>query len=117
LKWLHRFVVGIVVASRVASAAACSLQDIEIRQANWRREFESYIRIVGELYNGCSDAVGVELQAVFRDKAGQVVVVEEFWPANTRNIAAKDIYAFSHVARNDQPIEAMSIKIIDVKRW
>ena len=126
MKWLPWFIVGIVVASRAACAAACSLQDIEVRQANWHREMESYIRIVGELYNGCSDAVGVELQAVFRDKAGQVVTVMEFWPASTRNIAAKETYAFSFLQSNEQPAAlqsneqpaaGMSIKIIDVKRW
>jgi hypothetical protein len=92
-----------VVACRATGVAACSVQDIEVRQ-----ETERFI--VGELYNGCSDAVGarVKLQAVFRDKTGQVVIVREFWPASTRNVAAKNTYAFSNFDVGDPPVATMS---------
>jgi hypothetical protein len=95
-----------ILTSRAAALigeVACSVQDIEVRQ-----ETERFI--VGELYNGCSDAVGarVKLQAVFRDKTGQVVIVREFWPASTRNVAAKNTYAFSNFDVGDPPVATMS---------
>ena len=100
-------------------AAGCSLQDIEVRQSNWHMERDNDIRVVGEIYNGCADAIGVELQAVFRDKAGQVMIVDEFWPARRRNIAAKDTYAFETIEIEDsiQAVSTLSIKVIDLKRW
>src|SRR4051794_7781529 len=94
-------------------AGACSMRNIEIRQSDWHRE-GGYIRVVGELYNGCSDAAGVKLQAVFRDKAGRVILVSSFWPHSNRNIASQDTYAFSHLKKGGRSAESMTVRVTEV---
>lgn len=100
-----------------SQARACSMSDFAITQSDWRREIGEYARIVGEIANQCATPSGAQLQAVFRDKAGKVVITSEFWPASTRNIGAGQKYAFSTLVEVGATAATMSVSIIDAREW
>ena len=97
--------------------AICNKSDIEIIQASFQR-VRSYVRAVGEIRNRCDTAVGAELQVVFRDGLGQVVLVDDPWPASTDNIPANGTIAFE-VIENDPTSTAtkVTVAVEAVKVW
>jgi len=119
MKRWHKIVLGIILACHATGALACSISDIMVKQASWVRlgSQQQFLNVVGEIYNGCADAIGVHVQAVFRDNAGQVVTETEFWPASTRNIPAHTSFAFEHPANGDRPVAAIELHVIDVNSW
>lgn len=104
------------IPAMASATAACSISDILIKQADWRRE-PSAIRIITEIVNNCSEPTGVQLQAVFRDADGKVVRTDEFWPASIRNIAPGESYANSGPINDLPDAKTMSLKVIEVRRW
>ncbi len=113
------FVLGmLVVLAFSGEATACAPSDFALKQADWRRaKSPEYVRIVGELVSNCAEPAGVQLQAVFRDKAGKVVITNEFWPASTRNIAAHAAYQFSTLLMLGPEAATMSVNILEAKTW
>jgi hypothetical protein len=95
----------------------CLPSDILIRQADWHRETAEYVKVVGEMTNGCAELAGVQLQFTFRDGDGKVVDVSEPWPASTRNIPAKSSYPFAFSLRVDIHAKSMDTKAIGVRHW
>jgi hypothetical protein len=116
--YLPLIVAGIVFST--PAIAACKLGDIKILQADWHRQMGSYVRVVGEIVNMCSEPVGVQLQLIFRDDKRKVVNVEEFWPASTRNIAPNASYPISYLvfmeSMTGRP-KTMEARVIEVRRW
>lgn len=94
----------------------CSKYEIEIRQIDWRTS-DIGVKVVGELFNGCSEDIGVELQLVFRDQNGHVVFAEYPWPASMDNIAARSAYPFMMEFPIDQPFATMEAHVNKVSRW
>jgi hypothetical protein len=102
------------------AALACSISDIEVKQATLvRNQTLQLVSAVGEVYNGCADAIGVALEAVFRNKAGQVVIVDSFWAADIRNIPAHTFQAFDHPSGydNDRLVTTMDLRVIELRSW
>jgi hypothetical protein len=95
----------------------CTNSDVALKQVSWRRENSEFARVVGELINNCSTATGVQLQAVFRDKDGKVVMTNEFWPASTRNIAGHETYSFSTLTRVGTEAATLNVIILEAHRW
>jgi hypothetical protein len=95
----------------------CTSSDVALKQVSWRRENSEFARVVGELINNCLESTGVQLQAVFRDKDGKVVMTNEFWPASTRNIAGHETYSFSTLTRVGAEAVTLNVKILDLRRW
>lgn len=113
-----------MVAAVVATtpSSACAVSDFEIIQADWRvtsKEFH-VVTIVGEIKSSCATPEGPELQAVFRDAAGKVVMTREFYPKKSRNLQPGEAFAFTDGFRADdleKTFAAMSVKVIGTYRW
>ena len=95
----------------------CTSSDVALKQVSWRRENLEFARVAGELINNCAESTGVQLQAVFRDKDGKVVMTNEFWPASTRNIARHETYSFSTLARVGAEAATLNVQILGAHRW
>jgi hypothetical protein len=108
---------GLLVASPVE--AGCSVSDIQIKQATLihRGSKGQFPTIVGELYNGCSEATGVQLHTTLLDKAGQVISARTEWPASTRNIPPRSLYAFELLVDEDRPAATVQVEPVEVKVW
>jgi len=106
-----------ILALLVSEAQACALADFSIKQPNWRRTIADFVEASGELVSNCDDAVGAQIQVVFRDKAGQVVKAEDLWPASTKNIAAHDSYPFTLTFHVGTEAATMSMGVIELRRW
>jgi len=106
----------LAIAMMVSGAAwGCSPSDIKLTQYNWKKE-GSYMRIVGELVNNCTTSSKILLQAVFRQKTGDIVFVHEFYPASDRLIPPIEPYAFGDffIVRDINP-QLMDIRAIATK--
>lgn len=101
----------------VQGASACGRDDITILQSNWRVDGD-YVRVAGELKNGCSAETGVQLQAIYRKTSGEIIHVSDFWPASTNNIRAGESFGFSTLERlAKQGVGKVEIKAIAVREW
>lgn len=111
--------VGLLMAFSMSEVLACSVSDIQIKQATLvhRGSGGQFPVIVGELYNGCSEATGVQLHTTLRDKAGQVISSSDPWPASTHNIPPKSSYAFELNASEDRPVATVQVEPSEVKVW
>ncbi len=107
--------VGVLLSTQ--AVAACRLDDIKIRQADWHPDTQRWVKVVGEIINTCSEPTGVQLQFTFRDADGKVIEVKELWPASTRNIEPNDSYPFSFPVAIDARPSTMEAKVIEVRRW
>jgi hypothetical protein len=79
---------------------ACSANDIQINQLDWRLTTNSagtFAKIVGEVTNNCPLASDVDLHLVFRDGAGKVVETADR-PVAGCNIPPHTSFGFSTVA-------------------
>jgi hypothetical protein len=111
------FACAVIFACPVMAEAACLPKDIELKQVDWRRESKDWSKIVGEIVNRCSEETGVQLQVTFRDAAGKVVDVEEFWPAGTINISPGASYPFNLTAALHSTSVKMESAVIQVRAF
>lgn len=93
-----------------------SINNIEI--IDWSLEQRTTsVYIVGEIRNNNTQAVGVQLQAVLRDKDGNVVDSTDWWPASTRNIPAGTSQPIKFPVSRQGNVENASLQVIAVKVW
>lgn len=98
-------------------ALACAPGDIAVLQANSRVE-GPFVHVAGEIKNGCTAMIGVELQAIFRKADGQIVHVRNFWPNSINNIPAGETLGYSARERlSGEGVTKVEIKVASVKRW
>ncbi len=102
-----------------ATASACSTEDIKITQADIVRQGEVHLTsiIVGELFNGCDEAIGVNFHVTLRDNAGKVVWTDDPWPAGIHNIRPHATYAFTLNAEEPRPAVRVEIDVAEVHKW
>jgi hypothetical protein len=116
-------VAALAMATLSTAQAACSISDIQIKQATLVHGGSKgqFSWIVGELYNGCSAATGVRLHVTLRDKAGQVVFSSHPWPAGTNNIPPKSPYSFElpgdATEDRDRPAVVVQVEPENVMAW
>lgn len=99
-----------------AAHAACAVSDIEIKEWSWSRE-AGWFSVVGALVNNCAEPVAPQIQVTFRDAAGQVVNIDESWPAGKRNIPPKGTYAFRTESRAYATAKNLSIRVVNIRQW
>lgn len=97
---------------------ACSPSDIKIKQADLIVGPYGY-RVVGELVNDCTEAIGVELHITLRDSVtGKVVTSTTDWPAKTNNIPPHSAYAFESYIFAEEAQHELSMEIAaEAHRW
>jgi hypothetical protein len=93
-----------------------SLSDIQILE--WHLDRESgRTRVVGELRNDGAVAMGVQLQAIARDKGGRIVDSAEWWPASVSNIPAGSSWPIGYTVSHKPDIETVIVRVIRVQIW
>ena len=111
----------IVLTLPIGPAMACSLADIEVRQAEVIVGNRATY-VVGELANECSDETGVRIRITLRDDAGDVLLTGDFWPASGRNIPSRGRRGFTYVV---SPVDrspkrratSIAVEISAVRKW
>jgi hypothetical protein len=116
--------IGLFLVAHQASAAQCSVADIQIKSSKARfvdgctRSRCPAMKGVAVLHNGCGEAVGVQVQMTGYDRAGAPLATRELWPASIRNIPPGD-YTFSLDSWLEwqEGMASTDMKVIAVKRW
>ncbi len=98
-------------------ASSQSPGDFKIVDWNWSTDKYGYIRVNGEVRNVSRVAAGVELQLIFRNKSGQVVHSEEFWPASIKNIPAGGTWPVKYISMDVSGAETASMRVIGATVW
>jgi hypothetical protein len=97
-------------ARRIRSAPPFRLVDYQVTPGYTRGK----AKLAGEVRNEGQEPMGVQLQAVIRDRSGRVVNTVEFWPASVANIEPGATFAFSYTL-DCQPTDRVDVRIIDAK--
>lgn len=115
-------IAAIATVIAVTPSSACAVSDFEIVQADWRitnKELH-FVTMVGEIKSNCAIPMGAEIQVVFRDAAGKVVVTKEFYPKRSRDLQPGETYAFTNEFLADdleKNFATASVKVIGTYRW
>jgi len=116
LRALASLAIFIIVCSM--PARACSLSDFVIKQADWLpgSPLSNLSKVVGEVTNNCDQAAGVELKFVFRNDAGKVTGIIQYWPTR-QNIPAHSDYPFVLAGLSGEGAKTMQSSVSDVRKW
>jgi hypothetical protein len=87
--------IAALLISAGRTASSCSISDIKIKRADLVRQSIPNSLVIGELVNGCDEAIGVQLHITLRDSTGRVVSTDDPWPAGIHNIPPHSSYAFT----------------------
>jgi hypothetical protein len=106
--------------ANVEAALACSVSDIQIKQANLvhRGSGGQFSTVVGELVNGCSEATGVQLHITLRNATGRIIATSDPWPAGMHNIPPRSPYVFTvNAAEDGGGADSLKVDVTDVVQW
>lgn len=108
---------GAIPLAAHAQLSACRPADITIEKVG-RRVDGSITHVTGQLVNKCPQAVGVRIKVALNDATDSPVMVQDTWPAGTKNIPAKATFHFDSVMRNAPPaVVKVDVKVLEVKFW
>jgi hypothetical protein len=120
-------IAALLVALAVQAANACTTEDIEIRQADWRTAPNgtggTWLRSTGEVVNKCAEPVAAEIVLVFRDAEGRVVDQTRHWCYTSQQMPYYTTFppgescAFNLTIPGTRALEVrtMTAKVIDVR--
>lgn len=111
--------VSLGAASLLAQAqlSACRVPDIAIEKVA-RRVDGNITHVTGQLVNKCPQAVGVRIKVSLNDVTDSPLMVQDVWPAGTKNIPAKGTFPIDSVMRNAPPgVVKVEVKVLEVKFW
>jgi hypothetical protein len=103
-----------IAAATPAPAPKCDAELQQVRAVP--TGIGNYVRIVGQIVHNCTQALGVQLEIVFRDHNGQIIDVRRPWPASISNIEPNTAFAFS-MNHEFGPGWQYTVKIIEKRRW
>lgn len=113
-------------ASHPVPKPECSASDIRISKTNagmvdpCRSRSCPSLKGVTTIFNGCPYPVGVQIQVVLEDAAGNALAVKDFWPASTRNLPqGESVVSLDYPIDLSNPKAASSfaVKAVAVRRW
>ena len=108
------FITGLAVPPELL--AACGPSDIAVDKLKGHVK-RNYIYIVGRLRNNCSIETGVQIKVTIYNKAGDILAVDDSWPASVSNIPAKSDFPFQHMTERLAGFESFDVRIIETKTW
>lgn len=79
------------------------------------RDINDTLYVIGEIRNKASVPLAPQLQAIARNKAGEVVDTTDWWPASTGNIAAGDRWPIKYPLTSRADVETVSVRVITVR--
>jgi hypothetical protein len=109
-----------VIASAVNAAEPCKLSDVDVKVSRWfdKENMKMYFGVVGELINNCNEPTGIQVRFVGRDSKGELVAVNEQWPASIRNVPAHSRSPFqTNAFPYDRTIKTLTAEVIEAKQW
>ena len=108
---------GTASQAQVAAAGpTCGVADIAIDKLRGVTEDGGYARITGRLTNHCAVAIGPEVKITVYNKAGDILKVDDIWPASIKNIPANTEFPFKWLDHVDG-FSRYTVNVIDVKTW
>ena len=116
----HLLTIIVLAATAVNAGEPCKLSDADVKVARWydKQNMKMYFEVVGELINNCDQPTGIQIRFVGRDAKGDLVAVNEQWPASIRNVPAHSRSPFSTTAfPYDRSIKTLTTEVIQVKQW
>ena len=112
--WL--VIIAMVVYSTIGIVRAEQDRGFEIIE--WHLERNKYtgtLWLIGEIKNNNPMGMGVQLQAIVRDKQGRIIDSKAFWPASIKNIPAGDSWPIK--APITKKRGTVHLRIIDATIW
>lgn len=105
-------------AAAPVAAKGCWPDKFDIAMKGGSRE-KFAAHFFAELTNNNAVACGVQMQVKVFDKGGNLIVVDEPWPASVRNIAPGQSYTFDHMLSGDNAERAdhATMSAINAKAW
>jgi len=76
-----------------------------------------FIKVVGILKNESDAPVGAQVKFTCYNSKGEVVKVNQQWPASVRNIPARGKYTFETMFGAYPGIKRMESEVIEVRKW
>ena len=77
----------------------------------------NYSRVLGEIRNEATVAMGCELLITLRDSDEKIVASEQYWPASVKNIPSGSTWPFDYQIRDNKRSVKAEMTVIDVKIW
>lgn len=103
------------VSRSLPAAPSCRTSDITVDKLGARVDY-GYTHFVGRVRNGCNQAVGVQLKLTAYGSSGDILTVDDFWPASINNIPANSDFPFETLDRIGG-VKSFTVNVIDVKTW
>lgn len=108
---------ALIISFGVASAqAACTPSDIAIDKLKGRVD-RDFAYVVGRLVNNCKIATGVQIKVTTYNKAGDILAVNDIWPASINNIPAKSDFPFEYGMDRLAGFSTFDVRVIATKTW
>lgn len=97
-------------------AADCTVSDIKLESIE-ARPGDISTRVLGRVINQCATPVGVEIKLVFYGTSDKLLMVEDVWPASTKNIPARSAFPFDIRLPSEAGFQRVEAQVLRVKRW
>jgi maltose-binding protein MalE len=98
------------------SSSGCDESKIAVDKLRARIEYSEYAHVTGRLINNCDQATGVQVKITVYGKSGDIVKVDDIWPASVKNIPPHSEYPFEWVDRIPE-FDRFTVSVIDLKTW
>jgi hypothetical protein len=108
---------GSVSPSASPPRPACGLSDITLDQLKARPDGDEYVHIVGRIINNCHTATGVQLKIVLLDRGGNILKVDDLWPASTNNIPPQSDFPFDMMIKSVPSFDRFQVRVTEVRIW
>jgi hypothetical protein len=95
----------------------CQIKDIVLDKFNVLDDGVVTTRILGRINNNCTNPTGVQLKVVFYDKGGNLLKVQDMWPASVSNIEPHSSFPFEVTIEKVQNFAKAEAKVIRVSTW
>lgn len=105
------------VGTQHAGAQQCPLTDISIDSLAIAPAGLISTRIRGRLTNACPLPTGPQIKFIFTGRNGELLRVEDMWPASVNNIAARSDYPFEFSIESIPGLIKVEARVIATRRW
>lgn len=99
-----------------AQLSACKPPDLTVEKLS-RTVTADATHITGRVVNKCPQATGPHLKVTIYDRTDSPLVVQDFWPANKKNIPAKASFPFESVIPGVYPTQKFDVRVLETKFW
>lgn len=95
---------------------ACTPADVSISKITGSID-HGHVSVVGTLTHQCAQPTGVQVKLSVYDRKGNLMDVQDQWPASINNIPPNKPYNFSLFANKGEKGSRFTVEPIAVKQW